>query len=82
MKNTNPYLKRQSQSIEKRLLNVGLIFLSFVSVFAITVNAISSVTRGAPFLDAHLISTLSNYIVYLLIYFVFTRFHLKKIDHK
>ena len=82
MKNTNPYLKRQSQSIEKRLLNVGLIFLSFVSVFAITVNAISSVNRGAPFLDAHLISTLSNYIVYLLIYFVFTRFHLKKIDHK
>ena len=82
MKNTNPYLKKQSQSIERRLLSAGLIFLSFVSVFAITVNAFFSITRGIPFIDAHLISTLSNYAIYLLIYFVFTRFHLKSIKHK
>ncbi|HBY91628.1 MAG TPA: hypothetical protein DEO31_04345, partial [Streptococcus sp.] len=58
---------------------IGLIFLSFVSVFVITVNAIFSVTRGVPFLNAHLISTLSNCAFYLLIYSTLRWHHLKKL---
>lgn len=69
---------KQNKDNDRFFLNIGLLLLTVITLIIVLANAYFSLTKGKSFINGQLISSLSNYAIYSLVYVVSGRKYRKK----